>query len=124
MPSDHHPVVADLGYSRAHCAKLREGRLVAREAHGEERRREVRRHMRASTYGYWLHAVTGCMAHGCRFHHIRLQSPPHTVVGCIAYGYSTRHMWLQVARHEEGKQQRSAQREANIKVSKYAEVNM
>ena len=64
------------------------------------------------------------MARGCRFHHIRLQAPPRTVVGCIAYGYSTRHIWLQAARHEEGKQQRSAQREANIKVSKYAEVNM
>jgi len=44
MPSDHHPVVTDLGYSRAHCAKLREGRLAAREAHGEEKRREAARH--------------------------------------------------------------------------------
>ena len=58
------------------------------------------------------------ITYGCRFHHIRLQAPPRTVVGYIAYGYSMHHIRLQAVRHEEGKQQRSAQRDANIKVSK------
>ena len=58
------------------------------------------------------------MAQGYRVHHIRLQAPPHTVAGFITYGYSMHHIRLQAVRHEEGKQQRSAQRDANIKVSK------
>ena len=97
MPSDHHPVVTDLGYSRAHCAKLREGRLGAREAHGEERRREVRRRMLATkpACGYRLHGtrlqvpshtVAVSAAYGCWLHCIRLQHSSHVVAGGAARG--------------------------------------
>ena len=68
-----------------------------------------------------MRSQAASIAYGGRRHLRLLQAPSDTVAGSITYCYRTQHIaiLLQAARHEEGMQQRIAQREANIKVSKY-----